>query len=38
MKIVGRYKMELKIFIPQDEKEKQNCEELEQYLNSMFFC
>ena len=30
--------MELEIFIPHDEKEKENCKKLEQYLNSMFFC
>jgi hypothetical protein len=30
--------MELEIFIPHDEIEKENCQKLEQYLNSMFFC
>jgi hypothetical protein len=30
--------MKLKIFIPLDEKEKENCQQLEQYLSSMFFC
>lgn len=30
--------MEFEIFIPHDEKEKENCNELAQYLNSMFFC
>jgi hypothetical protein len=30
--------MELEIFIPHDAKEKENCQQLEQYLSSMFFC
>lgn len=30
--------MEQEIFIPHDEKEKENCQALERYLNSMFFC
>lgn len=30
--------MDLEIFIPHNEKEQQNCAELAQYLNSMFFC
>lgn len=30
--------MEIAIFEPRDELEKQNCRALEQYLNSMFFC
>lgn len=30
--------MELEVFIPHNDYEKENCKALEQYLNSMFFC
>lgn len=30
--------MELEIFIPHNKNERDNCEALQMYLNSMFFC
>jgi len=30
--------MEYEVFVPQNENEKENCSELANYLNSMFFC